>query len=183
MIRINELRINKEATKLIIDMEIENKSYLENIKFDNIQIVTEQYFNPDQAGSYIAYKISNIDGKRVTAEIDCNDLLYGDYKKNMFFIWIKTKGILGDCAPCSDSSDNAVLAVYWKKGIMDMYVHYLKDMTACCDLPQDFVDFLLRAKALDLSIKTGHYIEAIKFFRYLTSKMTKHIVKHCNCGR
>ena len=58
---------------------------------------------------------------------------------------------------------------------------YLKELSNSCGIPKGFIDFILRIKALDMSIETCNYIEAIKYWKMLNKMSTRTSTNNCGC--
>ena len=90
MIQFNELRINPEDTKLIIDVSVKNSVYYENVYIDTISIDTQDTFIDSGPSSNAAYTNTLTgDNKSVRLELGIGDLL-PSLLDNMFFVWVKT---------------------------------------------------------------------------------------------
>ena len=46
-------------------------------------------------------------------------------------------------------------------------MNYIRGIECDCSIPKNFIDFILRLKALELCIKTGNYTKAIKYWNRL----------------
>ena len=61
-------------------------------------------------------------------------------------------------------------------------IGYIKEVNNECDVPKNFIDALLRFKALELSIRTGHYTQAIKYWnKFFRGVKSKNINTGCRC--
>ena len=90
MIQFNELRINPEGTKLIIDVSVKNSVYYENVYIDTISIDTQNTFIDSGPSSNVAYTNTLTgDNKSVRLELGMGDLL-PSLLDNMFFVLLIT---------------------------------------------------------------------------------------------
>ena len=75
MIQFNELRINPEGTKLIIDVSVKNSVYYENVYIDTISIDTQDTFIGSGPSSNVAYTNTlEGDNKSVRLELGIGDV-------------------------------------------------------------------------------------------------------------
>ena len=85
------------------------------------------------------------------------------------------EGLTWDSDP--DTIDYALLY----QQVMD----YTKDLADDCQIPQGFIDFILRWNAFKAAVETEHYIPAIKFWKMLFEnqggKTLAHSTKPCGC--
>ena len=60
---------------------------------------------------------------------------------------------------------------------------YTKELGDTCSIPKNFIDYILKVKALDLSLKTGNYQEAIRYWNRLFKNFYyTNNVEFSNCG-
>lgn len=192
MIHFNELRIVKNT--LIIDVVVRNEEYFDNVYLDKIVIDNQDtYVDTGMPSStpiyeYVipTYKKNGNTNKLKHIRLELTHLDLRRPLTDLFFVYIQTKGNPAPTTPCTLDHKTTLGTV------VDMYPFYqksilfLKELTKCCEVPQDFTDFMLRIKALELSIKTGNYIEAIKFYnRFFKGKHHNLHIKGggCCCGK
>ena len=67
--------------------------------------------------------------------------------------------------------------------IYKQLLNYTKEFGNTCIKPKGFIDLYLKTKIFDLSIKTGHYIDTIKywnkFFKNINTEITSNT---CGCN-
>lgn len=58
----------------------------------------------------------------------------------------------------------------------------VKEISDTCNVPRHFINNILRFKAIELSIKTGNYLQAIKYWKkFFSSDRVRSIHKLCGC--
>jgi hypothetical protein len=61
-------------------------------------------------------------------------------------------------------------------------MQYIKEISDNCNTPRNFIDYILRLKALDLAIRTGNYNTAIIYFQTFFDRNATIIGgKDCGC--
>lgn len=101
---------------------------------------------------------------------------------NLFFVYIKTKGTPSADTPCG--MDN-IVTLGVTSNLYPLYQHafnYIKDISNTCSIPKNFINFILQYKAFQLSVKIGHYVEAIKQWKRLFNDIKQPITNlNCKC--
>lgn len=168
MIKYNDLRI--EGNNLIIDFEVEDKSYYENVSIQGVRVDT-----PLTYGKNTPYYI--YDGDDVTRYK--NEVFIPDVKKELLIITPQVYAALPPDTPCgADIIDTA--AIYDRNVLLDKGLGYLKELGDTCEISRGFVDYILKRYALDMAIATCNYRAAIKYWQMLT--ITKGMtLKGCGC--
>lgn len=102
---------------------------------------------------------------------------------NIFFVYIVSNGIPSSCTPCGmDKSYTMGIAVNMRP-IYNMAMSYIKELDSNCTIPKGFIDMILRLKAFWLSLKTGNYITAFKYWdKLFKNKVNIPINKRCGCN-
>ena len=182
MIQFNELRINPEGTKLIIDVSVKNSMYYENVYIDTISIDTQDTFIDSGPSSNISYTNTfEGDNKSVRLELGIRDHL-PSLLDNMFFVWVRTKGIPDISTPCGEDNIltlGVTIALY---PLYQQAFSYIKELEKECVTPKGFINFILQLKALQIAIRTGHYIQAIKYWERFFKGLKKDVVTNkCGC--
>lgn len=202
MIKFNELRITPNNDKLIIDVSIEDFDCCENAVLDSIVIDTQDTYVSNGPSSKPVFTYSIVTDDDLVYS-DCNPVIEegsmnycfvaGDRRSarlilepkdisvplhnNMFFVYVITSGS-DNCCSCK-SKIGTVVNLY---PIYKNAMNYIKELSVDCSIPKNFVDYILRIKALDLSIKTGNYHQAIIYWNKLFKNYNvKPISSNCGC--
>lgn len=170
MVKYNELRI--EDQELYLDVEIEDKSYFENITITGARIDT-----PLTYGTNTPYHpIEGDNTSKLTAEISLPAA-----KNDLLLITLQIEGAPAPDTPCGQDVPK-VGVIYNKKSVMQKGLNYLKELSTSCIIPKGFIDFILKLKALDMAIETCNYTEAIKYWGYINKVTTVTINTKCGCN-
>ena len=169
MIHFNELCIRDNH--LIIDVNVifedyYNDVYLDNIIIDNQDTYTNGFPSDNPIYSKTIDDVENkftkkaVGQKHVRIVLDENDINLND----MLFVYVTTKGNPSPDTPCGLDKNTTLGVVvdmmpYYTKGMQ-----YLGELGNNCSIPSGFMDFILRTKALELTMKTGNYSKSIEYF-------------------
>lgn len=191
MVHFNELRILPDGKTLIIDVSILSESYFSNVYLDSIVIDNQDtYVNGSPSSNPVfEYTIPNttniagepINHKHLRLTVHTTEVIGG--LNNLLFVYVRTKGVPSPDTPCG-MDDTVVMGT-----VCNMYpyyqqaMNYIKELGNTCTIPQDFTDFILKMKALELSVKTGNYTNAIKYYnKFFNNKYFTVTKGGCGCG-
>ena len=182
MVQFNELRINPEGTKLIIDVSVKNSMYYENVYIDTISIDTQNTFIDSGPSSNVAYTNTLTgDNKSVRLELGIGDLL-PSLLDNMFFVWVKTKGTPDMSTPCGEDNMLTLGVTVALYPLYQQAFSYIKELEKECVTPKGFINFILQLKALQIAVRTGHYTQAIKYWeRFFRGLKKDAVTNKCGC--
>ena len=66
--------------------------------------------------------------------------------------------------------------------IYQQSMKYIRSIESNCDIPKQFIDYILRIKALELALNTGNYLLAIKYWnKFFKNIFTQESINTCNC--
>lgn len=183
MIKWNELRVTQDGKKLIIDGSIEDLEYYKDVYIDRVLIDTQDTYVPNgpSSNTIFTYAVESNKEKSIRLELD-NKALGSNISNTLFFIYIVVNGTPSIDTPCG--MDNQITL-----GIAaDLYpfyrniINYMKEVGDSCNIPTNFINKILQFKALELSIKTGHYTEAIKYWnKFFKDPKYVTINTECRC--
>lgn len=194
MVDFNELRITPDGQYLIIDVIVKSDSLYDNVYISRIDIDNQDtYINGGPSGEalYSEEIDSDTNLKHIRRTIQSVELNGKDLENNMFFVWITCKGDLSlsseetFCAiPCDADRNPVVGTVMASYPYYEQAMSYLGDLSQNCTIPKDFIDFILRTKAMELAVKTGNYPEAIKYYNkfFKDGGMYSDQKGGCGCG-
>ena len=181
MVQFNELKITPDGQRLIIDVSIKDLEYYTNVYLDTVQIDTQDTFVESGPSSEVVYS-KTIEGntKSVRLELGTGDLLPA-LNDNLFFVYIRTKGTPAANTPCGMDNITTLGVV---SNFYPLYQHtfsYIKELNDTCSIPKSFINYILQYKAFELAIKTGHYTEAIKYWKKFFMGINDSVITS-NCG-
>lgn len=101
----------------------------------------------------------------------------------MFFVYAIASGTPAPDTPCG--LDNSIIM----GTVVNLYpfyqntMKYVNELNDNCQIPKGFIDMILRLKALELSIRTGNYIQAIKSWKRFFGIHSNQVpVTKCRCN-
>lgn len=102
----------------------------------------------------------------------------------LFFVYATALGTPSSDTPCGLDNLLTLQALYNKSLIYDAGLAYTREICNSCSINENFIDFILKLKGLELALVTKHYTAAIsmwnKFFSATTSS-TSYSTSNCNC--
>lgn len=185
MVIYDQLRISDNGQALIINAHVNNSRYFDNVYLKRITICTEDQvseLNPFYSSNNFIYQEDiNSDVKRRTAtKRDLNLILTkndfnekfkaSDLSRNMFFVYVECAGIPDSHVPCR-LDEMTTLGVTFDYGIIfNSAMNFTKELADTCNIPQNYINFILNYEALKMSIETEHYIPAINFWKNIVGQ-------------
>lgn len=186
MINFNELRITPDGKNLIIDVSVLTGEYYDNVYIDSIMIDTQDTYisSGPSAKAVYTYNVSadkNLKNIRLVLEgSDMNDI--GILRDNIFFVYVSTKGAPSPDIPCGWDNTTTMQSIVDLYSFYQKSMVYIRELSDTCNIPKGFIDFILRVKALEISIKTGNYVQAIKYWnKYFKGNALGNPTIKCNC--
>lgn len=191
MIQFNELRITPDGKKLIIDVSVPNESYYADVYVGDIIIDNQDTYVGSGPSSTPIYQYTvqgmtsiftheEVNSKHLRLVLTPNDLPLD----GLLFIYARAKGIPSPEVPCGCDNPVKMRTVTNLYPIYQQAMSYIKELASNCSIPKDFIDYILRLKGVDLSLKTGNYTDAIKYYnKFFNGKTSIPIGKGgCGCG-
>jgi len=193
MIHFNELKITSDGQHLIIDVSVLSEVYYKDIFIDSIIIDNQDTYVGSGPSSNPVYSYSVPDivsqiteesrGQKhvrlVLSPIDVEGGLNG-----LFFVYVRTKGTPSADTPCGMDNITTMGTVTNIYPFYQQAMNYIGEVASNCSIPQNFIDYILKLKALELAVKTGNYPDAIKYYNKFFKGKDKIVVKKggCSCG-
>lgn len=170
MIKYNKVQI--DGDKLIVDMELEDKAYYEDLSILGLRIDIPKTYGTDTP--YL--EENEEDATRFKKEFFIPDI-----KNTLIIITpIVTEEFLPPDIPCGADIPNKAV-IYNSRVLLDKGMRYLKTLGDMCDISRDFIDFILKKSALDMAIDTCNYNIAVKYWNMLTTTRGD-TLKGCGCN-
>lgn len=185
MVTFNELRISKDGKYLIIDVSVRSLSYYNDVYLDSISIDTQDTYKDGGPSSSIIYT-KDIDSESPNSKYYRLELGVGEFlpslSDNMFFVYIKTKGTPSSDTPCGMDSEYTLGVTFNPCALYDALMAYVKQVNSSCNIPKNFIDLFLQFKALELSINTEHYMQAIEYYNsFIKNIKVTTSLNTCSC--
>ena len=180
MIKFTELRVQKERLTIVAEVR-EIEDYYDNVYIDKIIVDTQDTFTTSGPSENAIYSVT-IDGdkKRVSISLSATTLGLSDLEHTMFFVYAKAKGNPAPTTPCGFDEEYSMGVTFAFCPIYNTTVQYIREIENSCEIPKNFIDMILQFKAIQYSIDTGHYVQAIKYYNKFFKKLN--IGAHSNCG-
>lgn len=103
------------------------------------------------------------------------------FNDNLFFVYIKTNGIVGN-APCALSSSLNMAVVYKSDRFFNTILNISKTLKDCV-VPKDFLNFAILYDLFKSCLDYGYINKAIELFHKLVKTSTTKRKGGCGCGR
>ena len=103
------------------------------------------------------------------------------FENNLLFVYIKTVGTPAPNTPCGMDNITTLGIV---SNLYPLYQHtfsYIKELSNTCSIPKNFINYILQYKAFKLAVKTGHYTEAIRYWKKFFMGIKDSVITS-NCG-
>lgn len=197
MVLFDQLRISEDGKKLYINLHVNTADYFDNIYLDSLTIMTaDKVLEATDAGSptsdYIYKK--TFSGEVKTADIvltvaDFSEALlntntngtpknsskptalvsfdHPDFTQDLFFVYVKVKGIPDECTPCSLDKEITVGVTFDTSLFYQLVMNYTRQLASDCTIPQGFTDLILLWNAFKAAVDTEHWIPAINFYNQI----------------
>lgn len=212
MIQFNELRITPDSQYLIIDASIDNSSYYNNVVLDRIIIDTQDTYvaNGPSSNPIYTHKIDYDYTYSTPEDYSCNPVLSDDDKAycltyggeqskhvrliinakdlgislndNILFVYAIATGTPAPDTPCGMDNSVVMSTVVNLYPIYQESIKYLRELNCDCNIPREFINIILRYKAIELCIRTGNYIQAIKYWKKFLLGMNSVTSYNCRCN-
>lgn len=184
MINITELRITPDGKNLLLTASVKTDSYYNDVYIDKISIDTQDTYVSTGVSSTPIYT-NTLTGsqKNVSLSLTSVDLSGIDLSSNLFVLYITTKGTPSADTPCGQDSVTTIGVVFNSYTLYEVSINYLKELNDCCNPSKNFIDSILKSKALDLAIKTGNTSQAVLFWnKYIKDSLNITTDTFNNCG-
>lgn len=190
MVQFNELKISSDYIKLIIDVSVKDIAYYENVYLSEIYIDTQDTFVQSGPSNNTCYKKelyiiqdnTKVYPKSIRLELGIDQIL-PSLKDNLFFIYIKVTGNPSVDTPCGMDNSTTIGVIYDKYSIFKNAMNYIDEINNTCNIPKNFIDYILKYKAFQYSLNTGHYIKAIEYYNKFIKNINTNVQPvNCNCN-
>lgn len=104
-----------------------------------------------------------------------------DVCKDMLFVYVIASGIPGQDTPCGFDNNMIMGTIINLQGIYNNMLYYIREIEKNCSIPKNFIDLILRFKALEVCVRTGNYPLAIKYWNKFYSEQLSSGVNITNC--
>ena len=180
MIKFTDLRVHKGH--LIITAEVrEIKNYYDNVYISKIKIDSQDTFITSGPSSSLIYESQTFEPgtKKVTLDLIPQNFNGNiNMNKTMFFVYAEAGGTPDPQTPCGFDESPSIGVTFALCPIYNETMQYVKSIEGTCDIPTGFIDMILQFKAIQYSINSGHFTQAIKYY----NKFYKNLSVSNSCG-
>lgn len=180
-----------EITQIVGIRSNSKIAILDNLKYDGVNLYDDlqvSFINKDVGNNikvgdkFIVEKGTASAKKTINLTISSSDIL-ASLTDNMFFVYIKTVGTPTPDTPCGMDNVTTLGVVINLYPLYQQAFGYIKELSDTCIIPKNFINFILQYKMFQLAIKTGHYTEAIKYWKkFHFSQGIKDVTVTNKCG-
>lgn len=191
MVHFNELRITSDGQHLIIDVSVLSESYYKNVYIDSIVIDNQDTYVGSGPSSNPVYQysvpngVSQLTKKTYSQKHVRLDLTPTDLPLNgLLFVYVRTKGTPAADTPCGLDNMTTLGTVTNMYPFYQQAMNYIGELANNCSVSQNFTDYILKMKGLELAVRTGNYTDAIKFYNKFFNGKENTVVRKggCSCG-
>lgn len=182
MIKFTDLRVQKGH--LIITAEVrEINNYYDNVYIQQIKIDSQDTFNSSGPSSSLIYEspVYSEGTKTVTLDLTPIDLGNLDIDRTMFFVYAIAGGSPAPGTPCGFDETPSVGVTFSLCPIYKETMQYVKEVENECLLPKNLINMILQFKAIQYSINSGHFTQAIKYYNKFYKNLSVSTTSTCGC--
>lgn len=181
MVQFNELRITHDKNNLIIEVQVIDHEFYENVYIDSISIDNQRTYLGKQPSEDVVYTYEHPEDsndKLLRLTISSEELpLIG----NLFFVYVTTKGAPHVDTPSDLANVRTLDVVTDLQPIYEAVLKIASQVEETCDGDDKLVDLILKINALDLTLKTSNYPLAIKYWnKYFNPERLRLITTKCD---
>lgn len=210
MIIFDQLRIADDGKRMYINAHVNKADYFDAVHIESITVITadkvletaigspsedfiyKQDFPSDtrelnlvlDKGVLDAAVINTNDGEAINNNEGYAKIDFGknNFSGDLFFVYITCNAdSLSGCVPCG-LDELVTLGVTFDENLLfQKAMGYYKKLSDDCEVPMDFVDFILRWNAFKAAVETEHYVAAIDYYKLLFDGRDKFTFKGCGC--
>lgn len=185
MVEFNKLIWSPITQTLTIDTIVSSLSYYTNVYIDKIVIDTQDTYKgigPSSTPVFSYQFDSTTNSKTYQKVLSKSDMTLSS-SSNIFFVYVITKGTPSSTTPCGMDNATSLGVTFDMSQIYGTTLSYLKELNGDYDIPKNFIDIILKYRALQVCINTKNYDTAIlywnSFFRTLSYPSTT-LIGCCN---
>lgn len=190
MVSINEFVIARDAKYLYLKASIDDMEYFENVFIDYLEFTLHKVVNGTIETSTIEL---NPDGtlhtepletevKNVDLTLTPQDLGLSDFQTPVIEVKVYTKGYPSADTPCGMDEEYVVGITYNESVLYDKGLSFIHQVGQDCNIPDDFINWILSSSAFDLALKSGNMNDALSWWLRLTSNRRNGYSRNSNCG-
>lgn len=179
MLQWNELRVTPDGKRLIVDVQVQELDYYDDVYIDSICFDVQSTYDstgPSSKAVTILSTEEEDNQKHIRMSWDIDTL-----QDKLFFVYAIAKGTPADDTPCGMKNTITMGVTYNKYPIYIIAMKSLGELDGC-QAPLDLINFSLGLKAFDLSIDTGNYSKAIEYWNKFFTRDKQVVTSNCGCN-
>lgn len=185
MVIFNDLRITPDGQNLFIDIKVAPYKYFENMYISSISIDTEETFSPTgkpSSNAVVVYENQDTTVKEYSINLSPDKFKLSAFNNHIFYVYVSVAGTPSIDTPCAMDTEYTLGVVLNWQSIYQKGINHMKQVVnGCCELPRDFIDYMLRFKAFELAIRTAQYTLANDKFKEWFAEENVKFNPPCGC--
>ena len=185
MVIFNDLRITPDSQNLFIDVKVAPYKYFENMYISSISIDTEETFSPTgepSSNAVVVYENQDTTVKEYSINLLPDKFKLSAFNNHIFYVYVSVAGTPSIDTPCAMDTEYTLGVVLNWQSIYQKGINHMKQVVNnCCELPKDFIDYILRFKAFELAIRTAQYTLANDKFKEWFAEENVKFNPPCRC--
>ena len=184
MVIFEELRITNDGKTLIVRARVREGNAYQNIYINKVTIDTEETYTDGSDGSNGVYTETINDQKEITLYISTYKLDTVELKDHLFFVYVHTTGNITGAVPCGADNKVTMGVTLYMGDLYNRFMSGIKEVGKTCTVPKDFIDNLLKFKAMQLSLDSGHYTQGINYYKqwFKDDEFNTNLTPNCGCS-
>lgn len=185
MVQFNLLKINPDNS-ISLDIQVKDMSYYTNVYLD--KIILEQKSDYIESGisnnPVFTYTLATQNSKREQITFDSSDFnIPVDVADNLFIVYVKVKGTPSSDTPCGMDNITTTSVLYKREPFLQKGLSFIREIDYSCDIPKNFIDFILQEEAMKLATTTGNYTKVIELFnKFKSNTSSSTLTNKCSCN-
>lgn len=202
MVEFKELYINPDEGYLVVEANVKDLCYYDNVYLDELIIDTQDTYTPSGPSSSHTFRVKLDDYSSIpNTDNLCStfngllpkeeEVLYGRksfrYKLNikdikadnkLVFVYVKVKGIPSSDTPCGMDNIYTLGVTYDTKALYNKIIPLFKNRE---DNKQALLDSLINLKAFNMYFDLGEFNKVIDVWKSFSPESNANITSKCNC--
>lgn len=179
MIEFKKLQISQNGETLSIEVKVKDSEFYSNVFIDSIIVENQDTYIHNTSEEEHLYK-HHVVGNQKEVSLVISDVTIKNLNTDLFFVYVIVKGTPSPNTPCGEDGSENVKAVYNTYRILSLFMPYIKEINSGCCTNRNFIDAILKYKAVETSLKVEDFVSAIKhwnkFFKD-SNVVTTHLCK------
>lgn len=178
MVKFNELEIKTASNCFVIDAAVKELACYADVFIKAVYIATEDNYTKGIPTSvvYSQQFEASVDPtgtlpKAIRLELKDTDLLINSFD-HILFVYVETVGVPTIDVPCGEDNIVTVGMAFDKQPLYNKSMCFITKLDVQCDIPKDFLDYMLKVQAIEFAFKTNNFEEAIYYYKSFFQKKT-----------